>query len=744
MDFSQSQSLEEIFQEDDIEKELFCQPEVEDKPSPLSTSEHQAAALQSTHKSSSNADAVSPEITKSMGIDESVVANQPLLRCGSSTDVKIPLLSQPTVPMQVPIVSESQVSVVTEPSLTRDASLNSSGFTTTRKRIKRATDPLRNKHVCYIGRNDNVQDLPRSKFYVYSSFVDYSGDMGEITARVNTAEPPVAEFFLTASNIDDFKIALTKLQELQNHQDVQVSHLYLENCFDDDDHEDRLELDGLKLSKNVKQIVITNCKFSGPVYGHITGQLACCQNLELLHLEQVEVFPDEFTRSFSALRSLKELHLHQCRLKPEMFKAAALDLLICENLEKVNLSRTTGIPVEFGAALKMMTRLKIFEVRHCQMTTAVSESVMKGLSNCQAIEHFGLSGNTLKNCVTHLLSGDHFCELKVLLLDNAQLSADDLKSIAKSVSNGCLRRLKTVKLSGNNLAGCMQNLFNEDDFPEYQALQSLQLDDTNLTKTDLNCLAKAVEDCQLPQLKVLDVSDNSIKSDVVELLDENNHTGYKNLEKLILKKVDLGKSNVKDIRKMSALINDKKVPNLRSLSLSENNLENRCKDVFGKLSHQGLQRLFLQNTNINSKDVKRLSEVFEKRQLPNLQELNLSYNTLTGCLGHLFNTAKKGDFQLRRLSMKNSKLNKEDLTNLNSAIEQCKLSKLQFLNLDSNELDTMKRVVVKLINACSTVYTKQPNFKLSLRFNDLTEAFLSRFDSHTRNLLIVEESLFNS
>ena len=625
-DLSQSQPLEEeTFQEDDIEKELFCQPEVEDGPSPRSTSEDQAAAaLQSTHsgvtKIQSNADAV----------NESIVSDQPPGRCSSSTGAKIPLHSQSTVPLQVPILAESQVSVVTEPSLTRDTSLNSNGFAATQKRVKRTIDPLRNKHMCYIGRDDNVHELPRSKFYVFSSFMDCSSDISETVSQANMAEPPVAAFFLTASSIDDFKIALTKLQALQKIQEVQVSHLYLENCFDDDDSVDPFTLSGLKLSKNVKRVDIRNCKFSGPVYKHITGQLTHCQNLELLHLEQVEVFPEEFSRSFCALQSLKELHLYQCRLEPEMFKAAALDLLICEKLETVNLSRTSDIPLEVEAALKMMTRLKIFEVRYCQMAMPVCKSVMKGLSNCQAIEHVGLSGNILTNCVIHLLNGNKFPGLKVLLLDDAGLCADDLKSIAHAVSNGCLRRLKVLKLSGNNLAGCMQNLFNEDDYPQYQALQWLKIDSTTLIKDDLNCLAKAAEDCQLPQLRVLDVSNNSIKSDAVELLGKNNHTGYKNLEKLMLKKVDLDKGNARDIRKISALINDKKLPNLKSLSLSENNLENRYKDLFEKLSHQGIQRLYLQDTNVSSKDAKSLSRAFQKRQLPNLQELTLSRNTLTG------------------------------------------------------------------------------------------------------------------
>ena len=568
--------------------------------------------------------------------------------------------------------------------------------------------------------------------------MDCSGDVGETTTQVNIGEPTVAEFFLSASNIDDFKTALSKLQELQNNQDVQVSYLYLENCIDDDDNVDPLTMNALKLSKNVKQLVIKNCKFSKPVYERITEQLTCSQKLELLHLEQVNVFPEKFSRSFSTMQSLTKLHLHHCRLKPEMFRAAAQDLLICKKLGAFHLSRTTDIPVEIGAALKMMTRLKTFEMRHCQMTVPVCESVAKGLSNCQAIEQIDLSGNTLTNCVTHLLSGNKFSELKVLLLDNAGLCAYDLKSVAKAVSDGYLRRLNHLKLSGNNLAGCMQNLFNEDDFSQFQALQWLQIDGTNIDKSDINCVARAAEDGQLPLLRVLDTSDKSIKSDTVDLLGDDSHTGYKNLEKLILKNVGLGESNKKDISKISASINDKKLPKLRSLSLSENNLTNIYNNLFGKLNHTGLQRLYLQKTNLNREGVKSLSRVFQEQQLPNLQELTLSHNTLTGYVGELFNTEMKGGFQLRRLYMKNSQLNKKDLTNLNLAIEQGKLPKLQFLYLDSNELDTMKKEVVKLINSCSDAYRKQPNFRLSIKDTGLTEAFCTRFeDNRSRHLLII-------
>ena len=654
-DISESQPLEEPFQEDDIEKQLFSQPEVEEPSLPPTLEDH-ATSSQPSHSAvtETNDDALSLDTRKPISINGSIVVDQPPVRCISSTDVKTPLHSLPT--MQVPKPAESQVSIVTEPSLTGDSSLNSSGFTITHNLFKRSIDPLRNKHICFVGKDDKVPDLPRSTTYVFSSYltVDCSGDMGETTTQVDVGEPTVADFFLTASNMDDFKTALSKLQELQNNQDVQVSYLYLENCIDDDDNVDPLTMNALKLSKNVKQLVIKNCKFSKPVYERIIGQLTCSQKLELLHLEQVNAFPEEFSRSFSKMHSLKKLHLHQCQLKPEMFRAAAQDLLICKKLVAFNLSRTTDIPVEVGAALKMMTRLKTLKTRQCQMTAPVCESVAKGLSICQAIEHIDLSGNTLTNCVIYLLSGNKFSELKVLLLDNAELSADDLKSIAKAVSNGYIRKLNHLKLSGNNLAGCIQNLFNEDDFPQFQALQWLQIDGTNINKSDVNCIAKAAEDGQLPLLRVLDASDNSIKSNAVDLLGDDNHTGYKNLEKLILKNVGLAESNKKDIGKISALINDKKLPKLRSLSLSENNLTNMYKNLFGELNHTGLQRLYLQKTNLNREDVKSLSRVFQEQQLPNLQELTLSHNTLKGYVGELFNTEKKGGFQLRRLYMKNS------------------------------------------------------------------------------------------
>ena len=135
---SESQPLEEPFQEDDIEKQLFSRPEVEEKPSPLPTLEDHATSSQPTHPdvTETNDDAFSLDTKKSVGISGSIVVDQPPVRCISSTDVNTPFYSLPT--MQVLKPAERQVSTVTELSLTGDASLNSSGFTITFQTFNRS------------------------------------------------------------------------------------------------------------------------------------------------------------------------------------------------------------------------------------------------------------------------------------------------------------------------------------------------------------------------------------------------------------------------------------------------------------------------------------------------------------------------------------------------------------------------------------------------------------------------------
>ena len=109
-------------------------------------------------------------------------------------------------------------------------------------------------------------------------------------------------------------------------------------------------------------------------------------------------------------------------------------------------------------------------------------------------------------------------------------------------------------------------------------------------------------------------------------------------------------------------------------------------------------------------------------QLPSvvkLKELDLSRNTLTGCLHHLLSEARQGLQSLEELNLGWSKLNKNDIWSLTHAMQRQVLPRLKELDLQSNILDTMQRETEELIRTCVTRHQRE--LTLWLKFNDLSK-----------------------
>ena len=77
-----------------------------------------------------------------------------------------------------------------------------------------------------------------------------------------------------------------------------------------------------------------------------------------------------------------------------------------------------------------------------------------------------------------------------------------------------------------------------------------------------------------------------------------------------------------------------------------------CLTSFIPDPHPGLpqlQKLNLNGTGLNRDDLQHLSNITQTNKLPNLRELNLSYNTLTGCLSCFLPDPHPGLPQLQKL-----------------------------------------------------------------------------------------------
>ena len=134
---------------------------------------------------------------------------------------------------------------------------------------------------------------------------------------------------------------------------------------------------------------------------------------------------------------------------------------------------------------------------------------MLGLRNCQHLEMLELNGNTLTDTVENLFGDSNHCgfpSLTFLHLSATKICAADLEAIAEATRNCKLPALKQLDLSDNILSGSTEHLV----VVEYPSLEILWLDKTQLSKADVRSLSEAVHEGRIPELKDLNLADNTL------------------------------------------------------------------------------------------------------------------------------------------------------------------------------------------------------------------------------------------
>ena len=114
--------------------------------------------------------------------------------------------------------------------------------------------------------------------------------------------------------------------------------------------------------------------------------------------------------------------------------------------------------------------------------------------------------------------------------------------------------------------------------------------------------------------------------------------------------------------------------------------------------------LTLQETNMSPELLKSICQL---TYAVKLKELDLSLNTLTGCLHHLLSEPRQGLQSLEKLALERTKLNKNDIEALTRAVQRHVLPGLKELHLGSNNLSTMERETEELIQTCVTHHQRK-------------------------------------
>ena len=568
------------------------------------------------------------------------------------------------------------------------------------------TRVLNNEYINYVEEGCDI--FVPSRFYVFDS------DSEGVKLQVNQGFPAAcekAECIVNVNGSRKFLNVMKTIEEIYKYQEVEISSLNLDGVnLNHKEETRRLLLDivhatheGVDYEHGFKEILrdLINTTYQADTSNsneHFAGILLDMwlpaestgansnvnQVVDLLvqtlaeESSKIEKIRGLVSGSLKLSRRAKMLRLLKCKLDSHDFLHLAEQLHGCEEMEKLHFTDTSvctsdDLPVdgELGRALSTLSSLKNVVMKDCQLRNPMSEALLSGLGKCQNLVSLDLRNNTLTNCLERLFAGNDtgLPLLEQLYLEKTDLSEEDFININKAFLEGKLPKLKYLGLQENYLQGSMKILLGRSDGPMFPSLKGLWIQNTALSRGDIQAIVECSRAGQLPMLQHLNLSHNTLKDSMGILFDDN-----------------------------------------------------RCP------AFPALTDLTLEYTDLSAADITRLSQAAVNGKLEKFEVLNLNGNKLVYCLMALFgDTTHPGFPSLEQLHLDNSTLNKVDVSSLSQAITSDKLPKLKLLTLKFNNLCSSERETEELIKNC--VFQYKHRLHLELNENNLSEDFCTEMKS---------------
>ena len=124
---------------------------------------------------------------------------------------------------------------------------------------------------------------------------------------------------------------------------------------------------------------------------------------------------------------------------------------------------------------------------------------------------------------------------------------------------------------------------------------------------------------------------------------------------------------------------------ITTINLSNINLSD-CHQKFLSFEMDNLKRLILKGTQLNKNDLVNLFQAISNNKFPDLIELNVSENTLEGCIHHLVEGPGLGLQSLEVLNLRDTHMANSDISALGTLCKQGRFPKLTTFILTGNEL----------------------------------------------------------
>ena len=324
--------------------------------------------------------------------------------------------------------------------------------------------------------------------------------------------------------------------------------------------------------------------------------------------------------------------------------------------------------------LKFSKNASHVQIMWSYLSNTAYQHIALQLHGCTKLVHLDLHGS--KNVPFELSNALKTMEsLSYLNLESCLTTPDSSRSVLSGLSK--CQNLKEVNLACNNLTHCVVKLFGEHQ--GFQVLETLNLRKSQIEKDDMESIIDAACCGKLPKLNTLLLSNNTLTGGFKAPLSNDCQTALPSLEFLDLQNTQMGKC---DLENLCNILCASELPKLETLILSNNSLMGGFPCPSAEMtSGQGfhaIQTLKLNQTKLSVSDVRNMSVALLGAK--SLQCLDLSQNKLTGIL-HILGLDSHPS--LRNLGLTDTELNEDDINILVDIMCCGKLPNIYSLDLMS-------------------------------------------------------------
>ena len=421
----------------------------------------------------------------------------------------------------------------------------------------------------------------------------------------------------------------------------------------------------------LQELYLYDCSFAEDQCATVVKSLSLCKQLTCLDLSNNRIqnagkdLADSI-KQWDINPSLQELDLCNCGLHQDDCVELLQSLLGCVNLKKIGLSGNTIKKamkhlVEVIQKLSSYGKLEKLYLSDCSFPEDQCAAILQSLSLCKQLTCLSLSNNTIQNAGKDLADSvkqwGFNPPLKELHLRNCGLHEDDCAEILQSLL-GCVN-LVEITLSGNTIGKAARHLVEAiNKLSSYGKLQDLYLSDCSFAEDQCATVVKSLSLCK--QLTCLDLSNNRIQNAGKDLADSIKQWDINPS----LQELDLCNSGLHQDDCVELLQSLLGCVNLKKIGLSGNTIKKAMKhlvEVIQKLSSYGkLEKLYLSDCSFPEDQC---AAILQSLSLcKQLTCLSLSNNTIQNAGKDLADSIKQWGFNppLKELHLRNCGLHGDD------------------------------------------------------------------------------------